>query len=144
MKRKQRGEKKHKEQAKKGRRHRPDDSDEGLASTTSSSSESSEDSSTNSESCSDGLSDDDRAMVQRARQGKKRDRKNRKLKCKWPSSMLDGVFEEDEIAFKDLSMAQFLYGKLCIWDRLKIKKDEIKARQYLLKKVVKIQAKTGL
>ena len=48
--------------------------------------------------------------------------------------MLDGIFEEDEIAFKDLSMAQFLCGRLCIWDRPKIKKEEIKARQYLLKK----------
>ena len=52
-------------------------------------------------------------------------------KCKWPSSMLDGVFE-DEIPFINLAMAQFLYGELCIWDRPKTKPVEVKAKQYLL------------
>ena len=51
--------------------------------------------------------------------------------------MLDGVFENDEIPFKDLTMAQFLYGELCIWERPKTKPVETKARQYLLRKMVK-------
>ena len=96
-------------------------------------------------------------MVQRVRKGKK-DVKFKKLKsgiseksrcsdikwkCKWPSSLLDGVFDEDEILFKDLNMAQFLYGELCIWDRPSVKKDELKARHYLLKKMVKTEPKLG-
>ena len=39
----------------------------------------------------------------------------------WPSSMLDSVFEEDEIPFNDFSMLQFLNGDLCMWDRPKKK-----------------------
>ena len=92
-------------------------------------------------------------MVTRARKGKKRDKKNKKLKsrisekshcvdiewkCKWPSSMLDGVFEDDEIPFKNLTMAQFLCGELCIWERPKTKPTEGKARKYLLKKMLKM------
>ena len=57
--------------------------------------------------------------------------------------MLDGVFDYDEIPFKNLTMAQFLYGKLCIWDRPKISLSETKARQYLLKKMVKNEPKLG-
>ena len=58
-------------------------------------------------------------------------------KCKWPSLMLDGIFE-DEILFKSLTVAQFLYRELCIWERPKTKPNEIKARQYLLKKCSKM------
>ena len=57
--------------------------------------------------------------------------------------MLDGVFEDDEIPFKDLTMAQFLFGELCIWERPKTKQCEIKARQYLLTKMVKNEPKLG-
>ena len=86
-------------------------------------------------------------MVTRAIKGKKRDKKNKKLKsrigeksrcadieqkCKWPSSMLDSIFEDNKIPFKNLAMAQFLYGELCIWERPKTKPVEVKARQYLL------------
>ena len=78
-------------------------------------------------------------MVQRVRKGKKIV-KSKKLKsgicekshcsdveckCKWPSFMLDGVFDEEDISFKELNMSQFLYGELCIWDRPLIKKEEL-------------------
>ena len=78
-------------------------------------------------------------MVTRAKRGKKKCKKskNKKLKsgtsekshcaniehkCKWPSSMLDGVFNDDEIPFENLTMSQFLYGELCIWKIPKSKK----------------------
>ena len=51
--------------------------------------------------------------------------------------MLDGIFEEDEIPFKNLTMAQFLYGELCIWERPKPKPVKVRTRQYLLKKMLK-------
>ena len=122
----------------------------------SSSTSSSLSSSSSSSSSSDDSSNDERAMVTRAKKGKKKEKKYKKLKsgiseksccadmeykCKWPSSMLDCVFEDDEIPFKDLTMAQFLFGELCIWDRPKTKQCEIKTRQYLLKKMVKNESK---
>ena len=57
--------------------------------------------------------------------------------------MLDGISEDDEIPFKDLTMAQFLYGEVCIWKRPITKPVEIKARQYLFKKMVKNEPKLG-
>ena len=96
----------------------------------------------------DAFTDDERSMVSKARKGK---RKNKKLKsgisekshstdievkCKWPSAMLDGMFDEDEISFKDLTLSQFIYGELCMWQRPKTSMKERKAREILLKKVV--------
>ena len=64
-------------------------------------------------------------------------------KCKWPSSMLDGIFEDEEIPFKELTISQFLCGELCIWDRPKTNRHEIKARRYLIKKMLKNEPKLG-
>ena len=106
---------------------------------------------------SDYSSDDERAMVQRVRKGKKIV-KSKKLKsgisekshcsdierkCKWPSSMLDSVFDDEDISFKELTMPQFLYGELCIWDRPSIKKDELNTHHYLLKKMIRNEPKLG-
>ena len=57
--------------------------------------------------------------------------------------MLDGVFDDDEFKFKNLTLTQFLYGELCIWEKPKLKKDELKARLYLMKKVLKNEPKLG-
>ena len=62
---------------------------------------------------------------------------NIEVKCKWPSAMLDGTFDEDEISFKDLTLSQFVYGELCIWQGPRTSKAERKAHEILLKKVVK-------
>ena len=57
--------------------------------------------------------------------------------------MFDGIFEDYEIPFKKLTMVQFLYCELCIWERARTKLVEVKARQYLLKKMVKNEPKLG-
>ena len=147
-----------KRRPRKDKRHRHEETDEEGEITSSSSSSSMLSSSSSDASSSDGSSDNERAVVTRARTGKKKDKKNKKLKsriseksccadieqkCKWPSSMLDSIFEGNEIPFKDLTMAQFLYGELCIWERPRTKPVEIKARQYLLKKMVKNEPKLG-
>ena len=106
----------------------------------------------------DDSSDDEEEMVQRVRKGRNKDRKGKRLKsgiceksrcadieikCKWPSSMLDGVFDDDEIEFKNLTLAQFLYGELCIWEKPTLNKNELKARIYLVKKILKNEPKLG-
>ena len=58
--------------------------------------------------------------------------------------MLDGMFDEDEISFKDLILSQFICGELCIWQRPKTSTRERKARENLLTKVVKNEPKLGL
>ena len=63
------------------------------------------------------------------------------VKCKWPSAMLDGIFDKDEISFKELTLSQFIYGELCIWQRPKTSIKERKAREILLKKVIKNEPK---
>ena len=64
-------------------------------------------------------------------------------KCKWPSAMLDGIFDEDEISFKELTLSQFIYGELSKWQRPKTKNVECKTRELLLQRVVKIEPKLG-
>ena len=51
--------------------------------------------------------------------------------------MLDGNFDEDEVSFKEFTLSQFICGELCIWQRPKTSIKERKAREILLKKVVK-------
>ena len=99
--------------------------------------------------------DDERSMVTKARKGKKKSKKlksgiseksrsaNIEVKCKWPSTMLDGIFDKDEISFKELMLSQFVYGELCIWQRPKTSIKERKAREILLKKVIKNEPKLG-
>ena len=57
--------------------------------------------------------------------------------------MLDGTFDEDEICFKDLTLSQFVYGELAIWQRPKTSKTERKAREVLLQIVMKNEPKLG-
>ena len=57
--------------------------------------------------------------------------------------MLDGIFEEDEIPLKELTMSQFIYGELCIWQRPRSSKLEWKAREVLLQRVVKNEPMLG-
>ena len=57
--------------------------------------------------------------------------------------MLDGMLDDEEIPFKELTISQFLYGELCIWDRPKTNRHEIKARRYLIKKMLKNEPKLG-
>ena len=77
------------------------------------------------------FTDDETSMVRRARKGKTKIKKLKsgiseksrsadiEVKCKWPSAMLDGIFDEDEISFKELTLSQFVYGELSIWQRPK-------------------------
>ena len=57
--------------------------------------------------------------------------------------MLDGIFDKDEISFKELTLSQFVHGELCIWQRPKTSIKERKARDILLKKVIKNEPKLG-
>ena len=67
----------------------------------------------------------ERSMVSKARKGKIKNKKLKsgtseksrsadiEVKCKWPSAMLDGMFDEDEISLPCLnsSVGNFVYSK---------------------------------
>ena len=92
-------------------------------------------------------------MVKRTRKGKKYHKElrsgiseksrsaNIEKKHKWPSAMLDGIFDEKEICFKDLTLSQFVCGELAIWQHPKTSKVEQKAREILLQRVVRNEPK---
>ena len=103
----------------------------------------------------DTFTDDKRSMVIKARKGKKKSKKlksgileksrsaNIEVKCKWPSAMLDGIFDKDKISFKELILSQFVYGELCIWQRPKTSIKERKAREILLKMLLRTNLSWG-
>ena len=56
---------------------------------------------------------------------------------------LDRAFHEDEICFKELTLSQFVYEELAIWQRPKTSRMERKSREILLQRVVKNEPKLG-
>ena len=116
---------------------------------------SSEDSSSRSSTSEEAFTEDEKSVVKRAQKGKKHHKKLKsgiseksrpadiEKKCKWPSAILDGTFDEEEICFKDLTLSQFVYGELAIWQKPKISKTKRKAREVLLQRVIKYEPKFG-
>ena len=115
---------------------------------------SSENSSSKSSSSEEAFTEDEKSMVKRARKGNKFlklrsgiSEKSRSAdiekKCKWPSAMLDRIFYEKVICFKDLMLSHFVYGQSAIWQHPKTSRVEWKARELLLQRVIKNEPKLG-